>query len=158
MQHVLGVPAFILEMAVVKKKTVTPEAAAEALRKLRKYLGFSIADQAELDKQKAEIDIRSQAEEKERLARGGKPITLSSDVKCDPIFNNKTEADNFRIWLNDKYPDIAAAVPSLPDTQKDRKVDRTGKCDSPNLKAAAEYQVEGKRTIEIFRADPSNPP
>jgi len=132
-----------------KKKTVTPEMATEALRTLRKSLGFSIADQTELDKQKAEIESRG-----DNVA----PITASSDVPCDPIFKDKKEADDFRIWLNDKYPDIAAAVPSLPDTQKDRKVDRSGKCDSPNLKAAAEYQVESKRLIDIFRADPANPP
>ena len=133
-----------------KKKAVTPETASEALRTLRKALGFSIADQAELDKQKAEIEARG-----DNVA----PITLSSDVKCDPIFNDKKEADNFRIWLNDKYPDISTAVPSLdPAKQNDRSVDRTGTCNSANLKAAAEYQVEGKRLIDIFRADPSNPP
>jgi len=89
---------------------------------------------------------------------GGGSSTSGSNTQesCAP-FKSKQESDNFRVWLNEKYPAIAADVPGLPVTSSDRTVSKSGNCTSPNLKAAIEHKIEGKTLLEIFRADPTVP-
>jgi lysophospholipase L1-like esterase len=123
---------------------VSTEKAQDALRNLRKSLGHPIATDAQITQMTQ--DAAARVEE-----------APAENVSCAP-FTDKKEADNFRTWLNEKYPNIAADVPSLPQGQSDRKVDKSGRCNSPNLLAAAEYQVDGKKLIEIFRANPTSPP
>jgi hypothetical protein len=78
-------------------------------------------------------------------------LTLTPTVDCSP-FNDKTEADNFRIWVNTNYPNIANEIPNLPSSETDRKLSKKGNCNTIHIKTASEYEIEGDSLLELFRA------
>lgn len=70
---------------------------------------------------------------------------------CKP-FDDRDQADKFRIWVNDKLPDIAKNIPGLNSRIRDKKLDRTGKCNNTHIKTAANHKIDGKTLLDIFKS------
>lgn len=81
---------------------------------------------------------------------GGGTPTPTENNPCEP-FKNKSEADEFRIWVNDNYPDVAKNIPGLPSSYNDKTLSRTGKCNNVYIKTAYEHSINGKTLLELFR-------
>ena len=78
--------------------------------------------------------------------RGSTP----TPVDCAP-FKDKGEADKFRGWVNENYPEIAANIPGLPNDLDDKKLSTKGKCNSVHIQTAANHKINGKKLIDLFR-------
>jgi len=70
---------------------------------------------------------------------------------CKP-FDDRDQADKFRIWVNDNLPDIAKNIPGLNSRIRDKKLDRTGKCNNTHIKTAANHKIDGKTLLDIFKS------
>jgi len=79
-----------------------------------------------------------------------KRVVVTTPVDCKP-FTNKKEADEFRLWVNTNYPDIAANIPGLPDTMADKTLSKRGKCTSTHIRTAAKHKINDIALIDLFR-------
>ena len=79
-----------------------------------------------------------------------KKVVVTTPVDCKP-FTNKKEADEFRLWVNKNYPEIAADIPGLPVTMTDKKLSRRGKCTSTHIRTAAKHKINDVQLIDLFR-------
>jgi hypothetical protein len=79
-----------------------------------------------------------------------KRVVTTTPVNCKP-FVNKKEADEFRLWVNTNYPDIAANIPGLPDTMADKTLSKRGKCTSTHIRTAAKHKINDIALIDLFR-------
>lgn len=77
-------------------------------------------------------------------------VVVTTPVDCKP-FTNKKEADEFRLWVNTNYPEIAADIPGLPATMTDKKLSRRGKCTSTHIRTAAKHKINDVQLIDLFR-------
>ena len=77
---------------------------------------------------------------------GGGTPTPTENNPCEP-FKNKSEADEFRIWVNDNYPDVAKNIPGLPSSYNDKTLSRTGKCNNVYIKTASEHSINGETLL-----------
>ena len=68
---------------------------------------------------------------------------------CKP-FDDRDQADKFRIWVNDNLPDIAKNIPGINSRIRDKKLDREGKCNNTHIKTAANHKIDGKTLLDIF--------
>jgi hypothetical protein len=76
----------------------------------------------------------------------------TTTVDCSP-FKDKDEANKFRGWVNDNYPQIANDIPGLPSSYSDKTLSRKGKCNNEYIKKASEHKPTGKRTLlDIFKS------
>jgi hypothetical protein len=68
---------------------------------------------------------------------------------CKP-FDDKDQADKFRIWVNDNLPDIAKNIPGLDASISDKTLSKKGKCNNTHIKTAANHKIDGKTLLDIF--------
>ncbi len=94
---------------------------------------------------------RIEEEDPEEKKPEKKDPTPSPTNPCEP-FEDETEANQFREWVNVNHPTVAKDIPGLdPSITSDRTLSKTGSCNNKYITAAREHKIDGKTLFELFK-------